>query len=733
MRQVHTGAFMLALCLGAAPAAFAQQATGTTSTAPGASTGGSVLAEVVVTAQRRSESLQRVPISVTAITLHKLAAANITSTADLAAVTPAITFSDVNGNLEPRIRGIGNSTAGASVENSVATYIDGVYLSSANGSLQNLDNIQQVEVLDGPQGTLFGRNATAGLVQILTKDPKSTFGGTAALTYSNYDTSRVDLYLTGPITKNVDADFAFYGSHQGQGWGTDLTTGAPTYKTDRDLAARSKWVAYLAPGTTLHVAFDYSEYSASNPSQTNVNGYQPTKATFTPAMQATIANNPYDEFDNVPVDRKLEDGGVSARLDQDLGSLTLTDIAAYRRNYYHGLYDADGTPNAVSAQEFDWNDAQVTNELQLAPRDHSGPLQWIAGLYYFDLDSNYSPLDSITGGPPAQTNANTYEYFTTQSVAGYGQATYEFLPQTRLTLGFRYTYEDRTRTGDVVTEPPAGASTTKPISAGNITTDTPTWRIALDHNFTDQILGYVSWNRGFKSGGFNPTSPTNAPYQPETLDDYEVGEKATLFDGRLRLNAAFFYYNYSNIQVNAILNGVGVIYNGAKAVDYGADVTFDYALSHDLTLSGGLVGLHDRFTDFPDAVVAEVKPGNVLTTNPVPQSATGNRLPFAPDLTANVSSDYRHPLELGAVDLFVSELYNSGYYTQPDNFLSQTAFHMLNASLSFEPRNSNVTLKVYGKNILNALVTDFKSVSSLGPLVSYEAPVTYGVQVAYRF
>ncbi len=755
MLKIGPSAFALSLCMGSATLVHAQQTshgpvasqptnapTSTPDTAGAAASspaqGGSVapsaapptLTEIVVTAQRRSENLQKVPISVTAITAAKLASANITTTADIASITPSLTLSQSQGSIEPRIRGIGNSSAGPSVENSVATYVDGVYIALAANSLLNLENIQQVEVLDGPQGTLFGRNATGGLVQIITKDPKSTFSGNADVSYENYDTTRLGLYLTGPVVNHLDADLAIYASHQGDGYGTDLANDKPTYKTDRDIALRSKWLARFDEGTTVRLAFDFSNTASSNPGFSTVAGLQPVFGKLSPQVISTIDTHPYDDDDNNPFIHRVIGGGVSGRVDQVLGPVTLTDIAAYRRVTYQQAFDADGLPTQIVQQSFTLPEEEITDELQIAPT-HAGKLQWIAGLFYFHDDGAYDSLDTAIGAPPAQTQTISTPDFTTRSIAGYGQATYEILPQTHVTGGFRYTYEYRTEGGSAGAINAAGVQTISAIPDASTHTSTPTWRLALDHQFGPDVLGYISWNRGFKSGGFNPTVVSQPPYRPERLDDYEIGEKSTLFNGRLRVNAAFFYYVYKNIQVNTFLNSLAVIYNGAEAREYGLDASFDFSLTRDLLITGGVVPLHDRFSDFPDAVIATRNGDNTTSTHT--GSATGNRLPFAPDATASLGIDYKRTIGPGRADLFVNDLYNSGYYGQPDNFLHQGAFHQLNASLQYQPDNSPLTFKLYARNIVDNHVAEFLSVGTTGTAVSFEAPATYGFTVGVKF
>lgn len=728
MKKYSRSAFALALLHGSVGSAFAQQAVPAGSSPEGAAQG-PVSPEIVVTAQRRAESLQRVPISVSAIPSAKLAAANITTTADLAAITPALTLSVSNGNMEPRIRGLGNSSAGPSVENSVATYIDGVYIASSPGSLLSLENVQRIEVLDGPQGTLFGRNATGGLVQIVTKDPKSTFGGNADISYENYQKVRFGLYATGPVAKGVDADLAVYVAHQGEGYGKNLFDGSDTYQTKLDFSARSKWLIRPGDYTTLRLSFDISDLTSSDPAFSTPQGFRPTFGAQPADVQAILDRNRYDVNQNSAVRRHLFAAGVSARIDQEVGSIMLTDIAAYRRTNFNFQFDADGLPIQAVQQIAGQQDEQITNEIQIAPV-HSGRLQWIGGVYFYHLDSGYTPLENLVGAPPRQTISLSMPTFSTQSIAGYGQATYEVLPHTRLTAGFRYTNETRHEAGVQGTINAAGVTTLAPIPPARTSTNTPTWRIALDHQFGN-VLGYISWNRGFKSGGFNPTVVTQPPYQPERLDDYEIGEKATLFGGRGHLNAAFFYYDYRNIQVNTFINSLAVIYNGAGAREYGIDATFDYALDKHLTISGGITAIHDRFTTFPLAVLAYQNPNGTVST--MAGSAKGNRLPFAPDVTASLGLDYKTSLAGGDLDLFVNDLYNSGYYGQVDNFLRQGAFHQLNASVQFRPAHSALSIKAYARNLTNAAVAEFLAISSTGPAVSYQAPRTYGVTLAVKF
>ena len=740
MVRVRRAALMAVLCAGAAHGALAQvagpgpTASSSVPAAPAAPTSATQLTEIVVTAQRRAENLQNVPIAVTAISADRLQSANIQSTASIAAVTPALTFSDVNGFLEPRIRGVGSSSAGASVENSVATYVDGVYIASAPGSLLDLNSVERVEVLKGPQGTLFGRNATGGLVQVITKDPRSTFSGAADASYGNYDTSHVDAYVTGPLTQDLAADLALSLGHQGDGYGTNFTTGKPTDRTDKSIAARNKWLAHFGESTTVHLSFDFSQVFTSDPTIAGVSGLPNTNNRNASGQPITLFHDPHDTYANVDASHKLLTGGVTLRIDQKIGDLTLSSITAGRRTSFGQSFDADAGPVPAIAEYFQQNDQQVSQEFQLASPTH-GRFTWVIGAYYFNLDSDFAPFALLVGPPgPARSSTVFTNLLDNESIAGYGQGTLALGFDTNLTAGVRYTDEERSQQATITATAAAAAGGAAHVTAlpfESFRTDTPTWRVSLDHKFAPDVLGYVSWNRGFKSGGYNSSSPTAPAYLPETLDAYEIGAKSLLLDHRLRVNAAVYLYEYKNIQVNTYLGSIGVIYNGAAAENYGLDLDFDYLIAPGLTLTGGLDVMHDRFTNFPAAVIAHTAATGLIVT--APGSATGNRLPYAPDATVNLGVDYKRDLFGGKVDFFANDLYNSGFYTQSDNFLQQKEYHQLDASVTWRPADERYFVKLWANNLTNVDIVEYFAVANGGASVSYQAPRTFGGTIGLKF
>src|SRR6267142_4603174 len=486
--------------------------------------------EIVVTAQRRRENLQDVPITVQAFSAQALESSGVTNAADLARVVPGMTMPTSAGYTLPHLRGVGITAIGPGIENSVALYVDGVYRGSSSSDAIALNNVAGVEVEKGPQGTLFGRNATGGLIQVSTRDPKAgALSGSADLGYANYQTTSGDLYLAGG-SDLIAGDVAVNASHQNQGWGVNVATGQDVNATDLDLSVRSKWLIRPTDSTKVTLIFDYADVRFSTSALQN---YGNTPNFFYPG--GTIQElSKYDvDLDSQPK-RHLQDGGVSVQLDQDLGFASFVDIVSYRRDTYRWNVDFDLGPNPYSTNTPYQVDKQFTDELQLLSHNQSR-LTWVLGLYYYYADNGYDPQVVNFSGPAVNalkpiTLVHNTTFQETNSVAAYGQGTLDLGSRTKLTVGARYTNEQRSLDGVQV----AYLNGVVPVTLANVdtsvTTHTPTWRIALDHDFTDTIHAYTSYNRGFKSGGYNVTAPSLAPYSPEKLDAYEVGVKTQFFD-----------------------------------------------------------------------------------------------------------------------------------------------------------------------------------------------------------
>ena len=691
--------------------------------------GSSGIADIVVTAQRRSESLQNVPIAVTAVTSAMLQVHGVQSTEDLAAAIPSLTVQSTAGYLQPRIRGIGNNVFGAGYESGVATYIDGVYIAAAPSTLLSLNNVERVEVLKGPQGTLFGRNATGGLIQIITKEPSETSGGTIAFTGANYGTYTTDAYVTGGLADGVAADFSGHVSTQRKGYGTNLANGEDVNKTDEDINLRSSLLFHPTDGTKIRISGDYEKNKGSV-----YGAVQIAPGTGAPFPHVPVST--WDVDTDVQPYNRLEAGGISAKVDQDVGFANLTSITAYRKSHYQIIFDGDLTPTPAVEINNTEKDKQFSQELQLTSKP-SSPIKWVTGLYYFHGASQWAPSEVDLFGPlrkatPIGTVAGTQTFsrLKTDAIAGYAQATVPIVTDTNLTLGARYTTEKRSISADQFTLLATGAVVPgAPVEPQSKRFSKPTWRASLDHRFSPDLMAYASYNRGFKSGGFNGQFPSAPAFKPEKLDAFEVGLKSDLLDRHVRIDGAAFYYDYTNIQVSRFIGSQISYYNGASAHVYGIDADAEWKVNQRLNFTGGFTLLHDRFTSFPNAVIStQIPTGIIVTTG----SATGNRLPQTPDFTATISADYHVPVSFGEIGIDASYSYNDGFFTQPDNILRQPAYSFVTAGARVTLKDG-LSLRLWGRNLTNAKIETTLAAGTLDSNISYQAPRTYGATLSAKF
>ena len=691
--------------------------------------------EIIVTAQRRKERLQDVPIVVSAFAGDQLEAAGIQSTLDLAAVTPGLEFGTQAAYGQPFLRGVGTVANGPGVESPVALYVDGIYYGAMIGSVLTLNDIEQVEVLKGPQGTLFGRNATGGLIQITTKDPTQKFGGYVDAGYGSYNTATGDLYVSGGVTHSVAADLSVHYQDQGTGFGRNAFTNSEVNKT-KDLSVRSKWVFTPSDATSIKLIFDYSH-------QNFAQAYVPAPGT-TPPGDVPYTGDPQGLngiFD--PLGR-LNQGGASIQVRQDLGFAEFVSLTGYRRSATYEAFDGGLTrdPNSVLNLEINETHTQVSQEFQLNSAAQS-QLKWSAGVFLYHTDGKSEPLTITTLGLFGPPPFGLYHIYVdseqkTDSAAAYAQATTEIAPATNLTAGLRYTYERRKfEISEGLTDFTNAAIPGPPDESGKLSFNKVTYRLSLDHRFSSEVMGYASYNRGFKSGGFNDylIAPILA-YSPETLDAFEIGAKTDLFERRAQLNIALFDYIYKNIQAVEYPQGVQIIRNAAKARLYGVDVDSKALLSEGLSVTLGFEYLHDRFTNFPDATIGIPLPGG--GTRFSRGDARGHRLGLAPDFTSNVGIDYKLPPSLmpaawGSMTTTLTYAFNDGWYAEPENRLRQPSYNILNASVSWSSTDALNKVTVWGNNLSNSQYTVALASQDTGDFAIYAPPRTYGIKYQRKF
>jgi iron complex outermembrane receptor protein len=684
--------------------------------------------EVVVTAQKRSENAQRVPIAISVVTEKDLAAQRITSTEDLPALLPGLKVGNSAGSGLVYLRGIGQNSGAPGIVNPISTYLDGIYIGIARLGLFDLPAVSQVALLRGPQGSLFGRNASGGIIQVATKDPSSKPNGSAQLGYGNFGTVNGAIYATGPLSDTVAANISFKGRKQSEGEITNVYTGTDLLK-ERSYSAQTKirWT----PNDDTTVLLNAAALS-SRDLHGVVNGPLPGYTTndgVTTYLGEDKVRLRYDPHSKV--DTKL----LSLKVTYDLGWAEVS-------NLLHGLQsetlfqDLQGSGHAGRPNPNNQPDQHITaptkiiangNDFQISS-PNTGPLRWIAGVSY-----EYERTNSTFAVYADEALiSNTVGRVTSDALAEFAQVTYAIVPSTRVTGGVRYTTDKLTFSGVNTVN-----GQTSSGLAPSTTYNQLTWRAAIDHDLTNKILLYAAANRGFKAGQYNITSVTNPPVKPEIVDGFEAGFKSTLFD-RLRLNTAFFLQKSSNIQLRSNQNGNTILFNAAKAKTYGVDLDFDAALSEHWSLKGGFEWLPTaKYTSFPDAAAVMPSPVAVIPANckGTPSAVkggticdlTGYRMIFAAKMAATLGVQYRFNALDGKVEINVGDAYSTRYNIDPNGLTFVDPQHLLNASVVWTSRDDKWNARLWGTNLTNA-ETGLRGFAYIPGM-----PLRYGVEVGTNF
>lgn len=700
------------------------------------------LDDIVVTAQRREENLQDVPLSVSVINSALLKSSGVGGTDAISQAVPAVQMQRSGPSGLFYVRGVGTTNAAAGEEGANAFYVDGVYLADLAQTITNFNNIQRIEVLKGPQGTLFGRNATGGLIHIVTREPGDELQVNARATYGNYQTLAGQLYVGGPVSDTLGLDIALTGQNQGKGWGRNLTRNTEI-KKDEYWGIRSKAVFRPSASLKITLAGDYYDLKGDT-----------TIAWRIDESNLGQGGNPspggHDSTGNDPSLSHLRSWGGSLTIAADLGFADLTSISAYRDSRNHTFFDIDTGPLPVVNYDYVIRTRSLQQELRLASKDTT-PLDWQLGVFYLRTKaSNFQAQRGSVYAPQARLGQDIDGRMTTNSYAVFGQATYAVTPTTFVTGGLRYTEDHRTFRGvltPVNLNGSFGASTVYPrpgvdsfepkLSYGEMT-----YRLSLRQEFSERVSAYASFNRGFKSGAFSLQNFNNPPYLPQYIDAYEVGLKSELFDRRLRLNVSAFHYDINDYQVRSIVNGINYVFNAAAVKVNGIDVDFQATPARNFKVFGGMTLLDSKFRDFKNGFFYVIAPGNCTAGQTGPSTGglvecvgdlSGNTTPNAPKFAASLGGSVRVPVsETGEVTFNALYSYNSGFAFEPENRLRQESYSVLNGSIEYR-LNERFGIELWGRNLTKTKYYYQRTSGRFGAWANQAAPRTYGINLTYDY
>src|SRR5882757_9610154 len=728
--MVRRAAFVGVVIVVRATLAAGAEPTASSSDAPGSQT--EALGEIVITAERRSEVLDQVPVAASVISGKVLQDRGVNTIADLSSLAPSITVANQAALSYVNIRGVGLQATNPTTSSGVAIYSDGFFIPHETAIADEYYDVGQVEILRGPQGTLVGQSSTGGAIFITSVKPSfDTRSGYIVQTVGNFGYRKTEAAVNMPVSDQLAVRVAgnFYNRDS---FYTDLhLDGSPATSQlqpgDADSQSGRISVAWQ-PTSALNVnlryettgrhgdgyaAKDYGELAGANNS-------------LSPRLRQPFAIS-YDQpsWDRYRMSR------VSAEVNWDITEhVVLRSLTGYQHDDIKNLFDNDQTylPLSWAAQELD--ETTTEQEFDLIS-SNPGPFNWILGAFYLrDTTPTYLYLYTAPPGPPPPFTIVTQPI--EKSYAVFGQATYSFSEQWQLLLGARGNRNDKSQTGtQTLTIPtglpapaPATVPVTIPLTASSRTT-TPTGKAALSYfPSTDSTL-YVSASRGFKAGGANAGNLLNLIFQPEKINAYEGGYKATLLDRRLRIAATGFYYDYKNMQITALdASGQRAVINVPKAKIYGSELEISGHVG-EIVLNVGAGYTHSEVNQQLALLDAQ---------NPFagPQNLTGRQLPYAPRWTANAGGTYTVPSTIGVFALtaqysYTSRAYASLFQVAPRALLGSHSLTSLNLSLTL---NNGIRMEVYGTNLSDALY----AAGTLGTDAAiWGPPREFGGRLGYSF
>ena len=670
------------------------------------------LQNVTVTSQRREELVQKIPISITTLDTVQLQRMNVTSLEDMKFVVPNVVIEKttaVNAGLKIFMRGIGQDNSAFTNEQGVALYVNDVYIPRAAGSMLSVYDVERIEVLRGPQGTLFGRNATGGAIRYITKKPTGEHFLKMDATLGSLHRRNLLLNYSTRIGKDIDVTAAVSSVNRA-GYLNNLTTGHKV-NNEHENSAR----------TTVAMPWGDSTYATLNLDYTrNTSGAMfaiPVKRDAKGKVVNALGGGFYDTRSEIQGNSFIRTYGATLTTDTDFGFMSLRNILAARGLYHNFFEDADGTDLARFNLHQDQKEREFSYEAQLVSQ-LSGPLSWVGGFFAYRETNSQPTRNDFFGFTGATRNISQQD----NSYALYWQGDYAFTDQLKLTAGTRYSFEKKNLL--VVNMRPDGSE----IFTVNLRDQwkRPDWKLALSYDFTPDIMGYVSATSGFKSGGFDGTGATPAnilPFKEETLIAYETGIKSSLLDDRVHFNIDYYRSDYRGVQLAAFTpEGIQTTTNATGALIQGVEMDTEAQLTSAWRVNAGFGTIDTKYQDFSAA-----------------NSATfaGKRMKNAPKFQWHLSSTYIQPLANADLVWSAALRYTDLYYT--NLALSREVMvptHLdASARVSYEPRNSPWSVALWGKNLTNNQIgAGGFVISGLGVAIVYpQLPPTYGLDFKYRF
>ncbi|WP_340267950.1 TonB-dependent receptor [Sphingobium mellinum] len=696
--------------------------------------------EIVVTAQKRSENIQKVPATITALGSEALETRQINDTAALQSQVPGLVVGETFGASLIALRGISTGVTSGAEDPSVATHINGVYQPRSRTIDSALVDLERVEVLSGPQGTLYGRNATAGVINYILKRPSSSFKGEVTGSVGNYDTVGVKGRVSGPLSDNVRLLVSGVFENRDKGFTKNLQPGAPQSRlqTNRVAGGRAALDVDLPGGAGIELDAIYLDSK-----------YTPTTLAFGPSQESFIqtALNPqsfdprevYSNYNSLDRTKYLQlIGTINVPLSDDV---SLKSITGYQKFRNHMRLDGDASGALIVQSDIRFRSDTFSQELNLNASLLDGRLKSIVGLFYYDDKFNHhgdSPFDLSSLFPSPAFIFSVEGPIHGESYSAFTDHTFSVTDRLRLQAGIRYNHDKKSAATnilfsgtDVCPAPPASKSW-----------NSWTPRFGAQYDVTNNSMLYAQYTKGFKAGGFAASSCMD-DFDPEKISGVEVGLKAKFFDNRVRFNIAGYSYRIRDLQVQKVVDaGTLLIDNAARAKVYGVEASLNAQLAEHLRLDASGMIQSAKYAEFFNCN-EKLFIGACGAFDPRSQTdrlsdASGNRLNRAPPYSANVGLEYDVMLNGGSKILLRGESLFSGrvdYSEFPTPGSQQKPYSVQNAFISYTSPNDRYVLRGFIKNIGNkAYKSGYLFFSAIRQDTGqYAPPRTFGAEATVRF
>jgi iron complex outermembrane receptor protein len=688
--------------------------------------------ELIVTAQRREERLEEIPASVSAFNSSQLQAAGVTNVRDLTKLTPGLLVGQASYATQPTIRGVGSRSTASGDESQVAVYIDGVYQADLYATNIDLDNIERVEVLKGPQGTLFGRNATGGAINVITKAPSFTNTFDVKATYGSFDYGKFAGRVSGPLTSMIAADLSVQAYTEGS-YIKNIATGRDVGGRDH-ATAQGKLLFEPTHSTQITLGAIYSNKVDTNDLLTNAWEGNTRSRTNAPALPIasepnTVASGPFEPY------VKTWSEQYSLHIKQDLGFASLEYTGADIRDRLKLHFDNDLVAADLANVVGGFTGKQQVHDVLLSSKGDSR-FQWLAGGGYFHSKSGagfvahatvFNGLNGISGTGStvlATVNVPIATYQDAKSYSAFFEGTLEVVDKLYLTAGYRYTDEKHSFIGTQ-----AGVT-----NLGESKFTNGSSHVVLRYEVNPDLNVYASYAEGFKSGVYNGSSNSNVPANPETIKAYEAGVKATLAS-TLQVNAAIFHYDYTNLQVQSTpSNSLFLLTNAASSKINGAETSVAWRPMSGLRLSGNFAYLDAQYSTFPGAqglfpIATTPLSGNIQLA----ADASGKTLIRAPKWTANAGVFWDHPLAEGTLTVDGNVYLTSSFYWDALNVFKENGYGLLDLGATWTAPSKSWSIRADVQNATDKEPAVANVITTNGAAARYQRPRSVNVTFSYHY